>query len=724
MPPQVPYSGVPTVAPADNPTPYNNTQASPDMFGAGRGQATENLGRTLQKAGDELFVRASAMQELYNQSEAQQADVDYITQVGELNAQYSIKQGRDAVDGYKPYIESITSLRQKMRSGLSNPHSQKLFDSQTLPTLSRTTFSAASHSASENKKYALGTSTARISAAENQTLQSPTDQKEFDGNLLKVNAEVRQQAALLGWSPEQTEEAWSEKKSNLWSQRVQGLVKTQPFEASKMLDEAISKGDIRGEAIGKLSAVTQQARNTVGARQISNRVNTGADLSWGSTIVDVRQAQMAIGEFESGGNYASLGRETGKGRALGKYQVMPYNLQPWLKESGLPPMTEKEFLANPSAQDQVFNTVFGGYMKKHGSFNEAVSLWFSGKTIAESGGRSDVNGTTVPGYIKATNAILARNAPLDAKVQKGVEIASTMSPNDPLFPDFVTNRITSDYSTSVRIKKDAEYNNTQTVAGGLLGDGKGNLPTTLEELKADPKVSEAWDNLPPTVQRRFMGNLAQNAKGDTSWTEDGLRTMQRFKGMAQTDPKEFLETDVISADVPMSGKRELLNLQMKLKSNVEGDPRVSRAMQILGPDLAAAQIDSKNKEALYMFKGSLQDALELYQTENKKAPNAEEVRKIGARLMQEQYTGRPGWLNSLSFGLIDSQEKDTLFKMRMPSEKVDELKAVIKDRTGVEPSDAAIQREFVRQSYQKLYGGKPPAAKPASPTSPQVPISQ
>src|SRR5258708_1530167 len=121
-------------------------------------------------------------------------------------------------------------------------------------------------------------------------------------------------------------------------------------------------------------------------------------------------AKYAIGTFESGGNYKSVGPETKLGRALGKYQVMEKELPTQLKQAGLPPMTPREFLNDPEAQDKVFETVFGGLMQKHGNFNDAASVWFSGLPVSQAGNRKDVLGTTVPMYLANTNALLGKYA--------------------------------------------------------------------------------------------------------------------------------------------------------------------------------------------------------------------------------------------------------------------------------------------------------------------------
>lgn len=710
----IPYDPTPSVAPSAPPTPYRSENVPAGAFGQGIAEATQHLGAVMQKSGDELWQRAIAMQQLSQQSEANTAVANYQIELGKAHANFQSTEGKNAVDQFPDYIESTEKLRTDIGAGLTSDYARKLFDAETRSTRGRSIFNAAGHAATENKRFALGASKARIDAAGSAALSEPTDESEFQSGLKTANDEVEQQAALQGWSPEQKEQARANETSKLWVQRIQGLAKQQPFTAQKLLDKAVADGSIKGEAIGKITDYVNKQTYTVGARQLSNEVLSGGNLSFGSKPVDVKQAQAAIGGYESGGNYNAVGpTHATMGRALGKYQVMEANLPDWLAKSGIPAMTPAEFLKSPSAQDQVFNTIFGGYMKEHGSFNEAASMWFSGKTMAEAGGRKDVNGTTVPSYLANTNAILARTMPLSDKVAAGKARALEASPNDPMLGDYVEQRIIADSNREAAVKRDDEFRNRQQVESVLVtGDKDGHIPTSPEELKAaSPEAEAAWNAMQPSDQRKYMKVLAQNAKGDTAWTEDKLRDYSRIKGMAQADPAEFLSQDVVSMDLPVSARKELVNLQAKLKGKAEGDPRVTAAIGILKPDLQAAGITTKDKDTYYQFVGALQDALETYQADNKKAPPADEVRKIGARLLQTV----PG---SGYFG--SSWGASQMYQLPVP----DDAAKIIKEdpswaALGITPTDEQVRRIYSRSQYNKLYGGKATPSKPSGPQAPR-----
>jgi hypothetical protein len=89
----------------------------------------------------------------------------------------------------------------------------------------------------------------------------------------------------------------------------------------------------------------------------------------------------------------------------GKYQVMGKDLRSRLADANVPPMTPAQFLANPQAQEQQFEQEFGGLMSKYASFNDAASVWLSGRPFKQAGNASD-GYMTVPQYVGKANVSL------------------------------------------------------------------------------------------------------------------------------------------------------------------------------------------------------------------------------------------------------------------------------------------------------------------------------
>ena len=112
------------------------------------------------------------------------------------------------------------------------------------------------------------------------------------------------------------------------------------------------------------------------------------------------RSQNATAGIESGGRYDAVGPvANSKGqRAYGKYQVMDFNIGPWTQEVLGRPMTPQEFLANPQAQDAVYNAKKGQYDRQYGSPEAGARAWFAGPNGMNKPNASDVNGMTVQNY--------------------------------------------------------------------------------------------------------------------------------------------------------------------------------------------------------------------------------------------------------------------------------------------------------------------------------------
>ena len=136
------------------------------------------------------------------------------------------------------------------------------------------------------------------------------------------------------------------------------------------------------------------------------------------------RAQTAIGINETGGRsnpYGTVGvisvnKRTGlNDRPLGRYGVMTSNLPSWSKEVFGRVMSPREFLNNPDAQDQLFQTKFEQNVAKYGNVRDAASVWFTGKPYAQGLNAKDVLGTSGHAYVDKFMANYSGAAPTQAQ---------------------------------------------------------------------------------------------------------------------------------------------------------------------------------------------------------------------------------------------------------------------------------------------------------------------
>lgn len=120
-------------------------------------------------------------------------------------------------------------------------------------------------------------------------------------------------------------------------------------------------------------------------------------------MIEFAMGALADVESRGSGNYKAVGPVVNKGmykgeRAYGKYQVMESNIGPWTERFYGTRLTKNEFLANPEAQDAVVENQLMSNWQKHGSIEDAVSIWFTGRTVEKAKGASDQN-MSAPEYL-------------------------------------------------------------------------------------------------------------------------------------------------------------------------------------------------------------------------------------------------------------------------------------------------------------------------------------
>jgi hypothetical protein len=290
-------------------------------------------------------------------------------------------------------------------------------------------------------------------------------------------------------------------------------------------------------------------------------------------------------------------------------------------------------------------------------------------------------------------------------VDAGLKEAEKMKTDDPLFKDFVRDRILTQYKKQKMIETDTDNQNTVTIGKAMLkANGEGMYPTSLEELKAiDPGVSSAWDGLgrSPGKQQQILSQLQRNASGASKVpiTPENLTTFHQYKGMSFSPDDDtraaFMAKDFASdPKMAISQKNALMNLQDQMRKQSQADPRVARALRILGPDMQAAGVDRKTPDDYHQFTGALADSLEQFQTDHPgKMPSTEEVRTLGAQIMQEQ--NNHWWQMHQSF-----------YQMQAPDEVKEKLRSDPRWKSkGITPNDAMLDRIYRADIFRKRYGG-------------------
>lgn len=121
--------------------------------------------------------------------------------------------------------------------------------------------------------------------------------------------------------------------------------------------------------------------------------------------------QIAAVESRGSGGYSAVGPQTASGdRAYGRYQVMGNNIPEWSQAAIGRKLTPEQFLADPQAQDAIFDYKFGEYVKRFGNPQDAASAWFTGRPLSGGANARDSLGTSGADYVRRFDAAGARNS--------------------------------------------------------------------------------------------------------------------------------------------------------------------------------------------------------------------------------------------------------------------------------------------------------------------------
>lgn len=265
----VPYTPVPSVSPTSHAQSRYNVSASEASFGGDVGRALGSLGGNIQRAGDELFARGLAMQELYNRSEANEADAQYMEVLGKLHAEYNSLQGKDAVTAYPKYIDDIKEAQKKIREGLSNDASRRLFDTSSKGTMGRSIFNGAGHAATQNKKYHISSIDSDIQSQTDLAATSDNP-REVESARAKLKNLSQQRSALLGQDPETASLQEKTINSSLDFEVIRHMSRTEPLKAAEELEKR--KSGMVAKDYDRALTVVDNAKRSVGSINIAQEV--------------------------------------------------------------------------------------------------------------------------------------------------------------------------------------------------------------------------------------------------------------------------------------------------------------------------------------------------------------------------------------------------------------------------------------------------------------------
>jgi hypothetical protein len=201
------------------------------------GGAFDNLGRTFEHVGDQLWQRAQGLQEVQNQTVLTKAEIEYDKYANDKQVAFNQLQGDAASEGaYKAHLTDLEDKRKQMLEKLPNQSVQNRFDKSTASTVGRYGMQAAAHAATETRKSFIASSEARVDQTKDQ-LSKTTDIKETEELAKRIHDEIfGKQAPAKGWTLEVANEAFKKQLGDAYASQAVRMSREDPTGARKLLE--------------------------------------------------------------------------------------------------------------------------------------------------------------------------------------------------------------------------------------------------------------------------------------------------------------------------------------------------------------------------------------------------------------------------------------------------------------------------------------------------------
>lgn len=705
---QVPYTGEPTVAPTDAPIPSRTADAPLSAFGGASAAAESQLGGQLEKSGTELWDRAVAMQQLNQQADAINKISDLADKQTDEYMKFRSLEGKAAVDAFPGFKDKMNQMREDVGATLGSDYARKLYLQESRAQQTRVMFSAAAHAGDQQKSYLKGTSQAHIDSGQNAVSAMPDSEEAYQDSLNRNRAEAEVQQGLHGWSDDQKQDFIRTQDATTVYNRVTALARTQPLAAQKILDKAMDDGKISGDMAGKAAEFVRTHKLNVTSRVESANIITGEGGHFGEGKVSPDRLLDAVRANESGGNYQQIhpdvthkvNGQTITEHALGAYGIMQSNLQPWLKEAGMPAMSEQEFLNDSKAQDNLARFKLSQYQDQYGSANKAALTWFTGSPNPDPN-RSD-GGTTAARYVQKLNGRLAQTASGSEVQGIAGSVADKLAPNDPELKESLSQRTLALHRQTLQVQREDEFYRTQTVANAMAPGQDGKLVTSVDEFS--PEAQDAYANMNPTNKARVQKVLAQNAKGDYTETPENQKAYRGWIGKILDQQKtpeaieEIVNHDFANEPMPWAQRKQLMDFQTKVFKGTLADPGLGQTLQVLSPMMQNAGIDKKkDSEGYAQFTGALHLLREQFIQDNGKKPGPDDIRTMGAGLLREQ--SYPGSV----LGIIPWSRSESVYRLPVPERDRNEITNRFKADQSREPTETEVQSIYAARQFNLFY---------------------
>lgn len=210
-----------------------NVRATPEAFGAAVGRGMQDLGRGVGQV-SEAFARVQDLEDTAAAKDAENAYAEWALQREYGQGGYMTMEGRNAVDAYKGFLEEAEAKRKEFGGGLS-PGAARKYQEASQARLLSIQRQALVHRANQTKRWIKQASDARIKTFADDAMANYDKPAVMHRALGAGIMEIRDRAALEGWSDDARKMAEREFVSGAQKGVVQRLMAEDPVSADAYL---------------------------------------------------------------------------------------------------------------------------------------------------------------------------------------------------------------------------------------------------------------------------------------------------------------------------------------------------------------------------------------------------------------------------------------------------------------------------------------------------------
>ncbi|MDB5405405.1 MAG: hypothetical protein JWL84_317 [Rhodospirillales bacterium] len=398
---QVPFSGVPTVAPdVAQPNGPQQINATPADFGSQIGAAANSAGAGLQQDSDTLMQTALKRAQLTNELMANDASTEYMKTASAKFGQFSQLQGKNAQAALPAFQQDLQDTWQATIKTMPNPAAAEMLDRGSRFFLDRFYQQAQTHADTQLTQWSQKSSLDRADELTNQAAIQVNTPQVMDRLLSAGKNEIVQMAKTHGYDDDATASMTAGYIGKSVAKIADTLIASgDPTRAKQVLDQYQDQMDAgsRLQVMTRLKPILLQQQATADANNKYLRPLLAPQAEGQPVPVSVDQIASAIHGQESGGNAAAATSVDG---AVGGWQIRPATFQQYAKPG--------ESITNPADNAAVGQRIVADLNTKFGGDPTRVAVgYFSGPgNVAPPGSTTpwlrdtvDGNGKSVSSYV-------------------------------------------------------------------------------------------------------------------------------------------------------------------------------------------------------------------------------------------------------------------------------------------------------------------------------------